>query len=178
MELSERKFDAEAPEAHFSFTAFRTFQWRDVIASIEQEENWNNQPVLLFRYAEACFKLNKELEGLENWLRLFMLFPEEAEPLVEGTGNYLLLSDWRNFNELDPELDPVYFPAWLVLKKPALAKITIGLNGENRGHRALQLMRDLAACTYNGINETAINLRAGLRQQIPSLFVHYMAAHR
>lgn len=176
LKLSGRRFEAAYPEDHLSFTAFRAFQWQEVIAAIEREADWNKQPDLLYRYAEAGFKLNKEAAGLENWFRLFMLFPDYAERLVAGTGNYLLLSDWRNFSELDPELGTVFFPAWAVLKKPALAKITMAIDAENIGNDSLQLISGLAACT--GINESAINLRAKLRQQNPSLFIHYMAACR
>jgi hypothetical protein len=175
LELSGQRFDADSPEDHVSFTAFTSFQWQEVIDAIESETDWNNQPMLLYRYAEACFKLNKEAEGLENWFRLTMLFPESAERLIIGTDNYLLLSDWRNFNELDPELDTLFFPAWTVLKKPALAKIKVKIDDENIGYDTFQLICGLAMCANNDINETTINYRARLRQQNPSLFSHYMA---
>jgi hypothetical protein len=176
LELFGQRFDAESPQDHLSFTAFKAFQWREVIDAIESEADWNKQPVLLYRQAEACFRLNKEAEGLENWFRLYMLFPESAERLVNDTDNYLLMSDWRNFNELDPELDSVFFPAWMVLKKPALAKIKIKIDDENIGHDAFQLICGLTAYADNDINETTISFRTRLRQQNPSLFGHYMAA--
>jgi hypothetical protein len=178
LEISGRVFSAESPEDHLSFTAFKAFQWHEVIAAIEREADWNTQPALLYRYAEACFKLNREEEGLENWFRLFMLFPESAEALIAGSGNYLLLSDWQSFNDLDPELEPAFFPAWMVLKKPALAKIAVNIDGENIGNNSLRLIRDLAAGVGAGLDDGAIKLRAGLRQQNPNLFVHYMAVHQ
>ena len=176
-EVADRYFDAGSPEDHLSFTAFKGFQWQQVLSSITQEADWINQPVLLFRYGEACFKLNKELEGLESWFRLFLTFPDAAETLVGSTCNRLLLSDWRHFNELDPELESPFFPAWIVLKKPALAKNVFTFDCESEGNEALQLMYSLMGSKENGLNETIIKLRARLQQQNPNLFIHTMAGN-
>jgi hypothetical protein len=175
--VADRYFDAESPEVHLSFTAFKGFQWQQVLSSITREADWITQPVLLFRYGEACFKLNKELEGLESWFRLFLAFPVDAQSMVGNTCNRLLLSDWRHFNELDPELEPLFFPAWIVLKKPALAKNAFSFDYDSIGNAALQLMYGLAGSKENGINETTIKLRAELKQQNPRLFIHTMAAN-
>ena len=176
-EVTDRYFDAESPEDHLSFTAFKGFQWQQVLSSITREADWINQPVLIFRYGEACFKLNKELEGLESWFRLFMTFPDVAETLVGSTCNRLLLSDWRHFNELDPELESPFFPAWIVLKKPALAKNAFTFDCESDGNESLQLMYSLVGSKENGLNETIIKLRARLQQQNPILFIHTMAGN-
>ncbi|NOT12262.1 MAG: hypothetical protein HOP23_10605 [Methylococcaceae bacterium] len=174
-EISGRTFDAESPQDHLSFTAIKAFDWREVLVAIEGEEGWQRQPILLYRYAEACFKLNREAEGLASWFRLYMLFPESAERLVNGTDNFLLLSDWRNFNELDPELDAIFFPAWTVLKKPALAKLKVNVDEENIGQDAFTLICGLILCAGKDIDEKTLCLRSKLRNQNPSLFSHYMA---
>ena len=175
VEISDLHFDAKAPEYHLSFTAFRGFQWQQVLSSIERENDWIKQPILIFRYAEACFKLSKEREGIANWFRLFILFPEIAEQLIENTCNRLMFSDWQHFSELDPELDPCLFPAWIVMNKPALAEnIVIAGSPSNE---SLQLIENLVCTTESEINETAIHLRARLQQTSPALFVHYMRAN-
>ncbi len=175
LELSRKPFDAESPQDHLSFTAIKSFDWRGVLLAVEAEDGWYRQPVLLYRYAEACFKLNKEAEGLATWFRLYMLFPESAKSLVNGTDNFLLLSDWLNFNELDPELDVVFFPAWTVLKKPALAKLKVIVDEENIGHDTFQLICGLIRCAGKDIDLTTLSLRSKLRNQNPSLFSHYIA---
>jgi hypothetical protein len=175
LEISGRPFDAESPQDHLSFAAIKAFAWQEVLVAIEGEDGWQRQPVLLYRYAEACFKLNREAEGLASWFRLFMLFPESAERFVDSTDSFLLRSDWYYFNELDPELDAIFFPAWTVLKKQALAKLKLSIDEENIGHDAFHLMCDLAMCADKEINETTIGLRSRLRHQNPSLFSHYMA---
>ena len=176
-EIADRYFDAESPENHLSFTAFKGFEWQQVLSSITREADWIKQPILLFRYAEACFKLNKELEGLESWFRLFLTFPEVAESVVVSSCNRLLLSDWQHFSELEPELEPILFPAWMLLKKPALAKNTFAIDCADVGNTSLQLMCGLVGSKENGLNETIIKLRAKLQQENPKLFVHYMAAN-
>ena len=51
-ELAGQRFDSKPPYTHLSFTAFKEFQWQQVLSSIEREKNWINQPLLIFRYAE------------------------------------------------------------------------------------------------------------------------------
>ena len=177
-EVADRNFDAGSPEDHLSFTSFKEFQWQQVLASITREADWIKQPVLIFRYAEACFKLNNELEGLESWFRLFIAFPLVAETLIGSTCNRLLSSDWLHFNELDPELESAFFPAWIVLKKPALAKNTFTFDCGSDGYAALQLMYSLMGSKENGLNETTIKIRARLQQQNPNLFIHTMVSIR
>ena len=176
VEVTDKHFNAELPDDHLSFTAFKGFQWLQVLSSVTREADWIKQPVLIFRYGEACFKLNKELEGLESWFRLFVTFPAVAERLVGSTCNRLLLEDWRQFNDLDPELEPSFFPAWIVLKKPALAKNAFTFDCVSRGNESLQLLCNLVEGKVHGFNETTIQLRARLQQQNPMLFIHYMAA--
>jgi len=172
IEIADRSFNAETPEYHLSYTAFKGFQWQEVISSIERESDWINQAILIFRYAEACFKLNKQDYGIANWFRLFILFPETAERLIENSCNRLMFSDWQYFSELDPELDPALFPAWIVMKKPALAKNTV--ISDIHSNKSLQLIENLVCNIENEINETTIHLRTRLQKNSPDLFTHYM----
>ncbi len=174
VDIADRHFEAEAPEYHLSFTAFKGYQWQQVLSSIDRERNWIKQPLLLFRYAEACFKLNKEQEGIANWFNLFILFPETAERLIDDTCHRLMFSDWQYFSELDPELEPSLFPAWMVMNKPALAKNTV--ISDRKGNESLQLIANLVCTANSEINETVIHLRARLQHNSPALFVHYMRA--
>ena len=174
VEIADRHFEAEAPEYHLSFTAFKGFQWQQVLSSIDRERNWIKQPLLIFRYAEACFKLNKEQKGIANWFNLFILYPETAVRLIDDTCNRLMFSDWQYFSELDPELEPPLFPAWMVMNKPALAKNTV--LSDRKSNEFLQLIENLVCTTNSKINETVIQLRARLQNNSPALFVHYMRA--
>ncbi len=165
-ELAGMVFDPKMPEHHQSYTASKGFQWKKVIESIEQEKNWIEHPILLFRYVESCFKLNKEAEGIRLWLSLFIKFPKQAVQLIKKSGSSVMLTNWQYFTELDPELEPSLFPAWIVMGTPALAKYALLDNDQ-----PLQLITSLVSGTQDEIN---IDLRAKLQQTAPDLFTHYM----
>jgi hypothetical protein len=173
-QMTEQHFNAEVPENHLSFTAFKGFQWQQVLLSVEREKNWHNHPPLIFRYAESCFKLHKERDGVDNWFKLFTQFPAEAERLIKKSENRLMRSDWQNFSELDPELESTLFPAWVVINKPSLAKNNI-ISGISR-NGSLLLIEKLVCNNNKEINNKVVLLRRQLQQNNPSLFFHYMRA--
>lgn len=172
IEIADQCFDAESPDYHLSFTAFKGFQWQQVLSSIEREKDWTQQEILIFRYAEACYKLNKEHDGIANWFRLFITFPETAELLIKNSCNRVMFSDWKNFCELDPELELFLFPAWVVMKNPALANNTV--ISDINSHESLQLIKSLVCNVENEINETTIHIRTKLKHNYPALFDQYM----
>ena len=109
---------------------------------------------------------------MANWFRLFIMFPETAERLIENSCNRLMFSDWQYFSELDPELEASLFPAWVLINKPALAKNTV--ISDIHSNESLQLIENLVCNIENEINETTIHLRTRLQKNSPALFVHYM----
>jgi len=172
IKIASQHFVPDSPDNHLSYTAFKGFQWQLVLQSIKAEEDWDKQAILLFRYAEAYFKLNKESLGIANWFKLFIQFPENAKQLIEKSCNRLLFSDWVLFSELDPELEISLFPSWLLMNKPALAKNSVISDIE--GDDAMQLIKSLVCNNECNINENTIYLRAQLQQISPGLFTHYM----
>ncbi len=172
VDLEGQSFNTKFPDNHISYTATQGFLWPQVISSIEKENGWTKQPVLLFRYAEACFKLDKEQHGLVNWFKLFILFPEDAEKLVEQTCSQMIITNWQSFCELEPELSCSIFPAWLVMNKPALAKNT--MLSDIKECVALRLIMDLVFNSASEIDETIISLRTKLKKHSPALFSQYM----
>lgn len=170
-ELAGRSFDPEQPKLHVSYSGTKAFLWQDVTTAIEQEPNYFAQPILLFRYAEASFKQSRELAGLEHWFLLFLLHTETAEQLIKQTGYLLLSNDWQRFQELDPELPAQFFPTWILLIKPALARQDLILNGEAEGFRTFSLAKQLSA---EPLESTSIALRADLKKLNPDLFRHFL----
>lgn len=175
-EYAGQPFQPDAWKCHFSYTAMQGLQWRDVITAVEREKKWHKQPLLLFRHAEACGKLHREEECLTGWMRLLLFFPETAAELINGTGNRLLHDAWRKFQELDPEMSVEFFPAWMLLKKPALKKTAAAFTAaQTEGCAALQLIVSLLSAPPGPVGEDTIGQRAVLRQRWPALFAHYMA---
>lgn len=173
-QLEQQSFDVEKPNIHASYTAFKGYQWPKVLASVKCESEWIEQPRLVFRYAEACFKLNREQEGFENWFRLFFMFPETAIELIGRTSHALLLSDWRSFRELDQTLTADLFPAWVLLKKPALATMSKLFERQGLVNEAFQRVAELLNERSGSINRSSIDHRVRLRQEYPDLFGYYM----
>ncbi|WP_341326492.1 hypothetical protein [Methylotuvimicrobium sp. KM2] len=170
-ELTDCPFDPELPKLHVSYSGMKAFLWHDVTKAIEQEPDYFKQPILLFRYAEASFKQDRELSGLEHWFLLFLLHTEIAEQLIKQTGHHLLSDDWQRFQKLDLELPTQFFPAWILLIKPALAKQDLILNGEAEGFLAFNLAKQLSA---EPLESTSIALRADLKKLNPDLFRHFL----
>ncbi len=119
--LLEVAFDPDNPELHSSYSALRSEDWRQAIASVEATSNWEDQPALLRRHARACGRLHLNLEAVSDWFRLCWRFPDqaacignEAEPQWRRT--------WQRFVELDPELPNRDFPAWALIDQPGLAR--------------------------------------------------------
>ncbi|MCF6204873.1 MAG: general stress protein [Methylococcaceae bacterium] len=168
-DISDIAFDSKTPDFHISFTAYQGFQWQGVIESIKREKNWTQYPILIFRYAEACFKLNREKDGIAYWFKLFVLFPQQAEHFVKKSSHQKIIFDWQCFTELDPELEPSSFPAWILMKTPALAKNTLVF--EENTCQTLALINSLVCNAENKLN---VDLRAKLQQTNPNFFVHYM----
>ena len=173
-ELVELNFNADRPKCHLSYTAFKGFQWQQVLDSIERETDWQKQPVLLFRYAEACFKLHDELQGLENWFRLFIFFSDSAVQFIGNTCHRLLSNDWLDFQTLEPALQDIFFPTWVLLKKPPLAKYSFAFPDHSPGVAAFQLVRKIVSDSDSGLSESDVQLRILLKQQYPEIFTHLL----
>lgn len=174
VELAELNFNADSPKCHLSYTAFKGFQWQQVLDAIEREKDWQKHPVLLFRYAEACFKLHNELHGLEYWFRLFLFFTDSATQFIDNTCHRLLFNDWLDFQALEPELQGIFFPTWILLNKPPLAKYSFALPGHSPGVEAFQLVSKIVSDSDSGLSESAVQLRALLKQQYPKIFTHLL----
>jgi hypothetical protein len=174
VELAGSDFMPQAPNVHVSYTAAKAFQWQDVVSSIENEPKWLENPLLLFRYAEACFKLSRELAGFTAWFQLFLLDAEEAEQRIKKTSHAVLSADWIRFLDLDPELGTRFFPAWLLLTKPALAKHDFKLSGDSEGCQAFSLVKQLLILPSERTGDISISLRAELKMLNPVIFHHFI----
>ena len=95
--------------------------------------------------------------------------------MINDSCNHIMVSDWRHFSELDPELECTLFPAWVLMNKPALAQnMTIP---DIISNEPLQLIDKLVSNDEEVINEAVICHRTRLRECSPSLFFHYMRTH-
>jgi len=118
--LLDVDFDPDNPEIHRSYPSLRSEDWGQVIASVEAESNWKEQPVLIRRHARACGRLHLDSQALSGWFRLCWRFPDQAA-FIGSEAEPEWRRYWQRFLELDPELPNRDFPAWTLIDQPGLA---------------------------------------------------------
>lgn len=120
--LQDVPFDPEASKLHCSYTYERAYDWNGVLNSVEWEKDWQKQSILLMRHAKASHMLNEELASIKSVFRIFWSFPQKLDELFE-TGSYPQLDrDWIKFQDDHAELSETDFPAWFLIRHPALIK--------------------------------------------------------
>ncbi|MDZ4154708.1 hypothetical protein, partial [Methylicorpusculum sp.] len=92
------------------------------------------------------------------------------------TTHSLLSADWRRFQDLDPELETRFFPAWLLLIKPALARHDYKLTGDSEGCQAFSLVKQLMILPSERTGNASLSLRAELKMLNPGIFDHFITA--
>ena len=87
-----------------------------------------------------------------------------------------MASAWRlarDADELDRDLAPEWFPAWMLIREAGLARALPALPEENEPARAFNLLRELR--TAEGTGDPPTELRGALQAVHPGLFASYMA---
>lgn len=174
--LYAHPFDPSLPELHASYTAAQARDWQVVRQAVENEINWQHQPVLLERHANACTYLSDQTTALHSWFLLCWQFPALAGRL-EDCGDHTLDEAWRSFLDLEPELQSEDFPAWLLLRVPGLARIAYPDDGGTftspQSYRTLYQLQQ-KQLNAESMDEQAIALRTWLKQHAPQLFHHFL----
>jgi hypothetical protein len=171
--LQDRAFAPSRPDLHPSYTATQARDWPKVRQAVEQEADWQRQPLLLERHATACTYLADQAAALRSWFLICWQFPEQEERL-DRCGDHTLHKGWQGFLDLDPELPSEDFPAWLIMRHPGLS--LIAPHGEEKlpcpdSYRTLSRLLHNSEKTPDS---QIMDLRAKLKQQAPQLFRHYL----
>lgn len=180
--LHAQPYQASQPKLHVSYTATQAMDWDAVNQAIEQEPNWQTEPVLLLRHATASDYLHRQAEALQDWFLLCWQFPEKSN-LLKTSSNHALRQQWLSFLDLDPELPAQAFPAWLLIAEPGLTRIlpepgSMSDQSETAcptSYRTLYLLQRnrLHPQPATG-NKNNIALRVQFKQQTPILFQHFL----
>jgi hypothetical protein len=169
--LADHDFEPQRPELHRSYTASRNLDWLAVIEAIEAEPDWYNHAVLLQRHARACEQLQRSVEAMLDRFQLCWRFPRQAAlALTDATVD--LIRAWDLFQNLEPELEPSHFPAWLLIIRPGISSRlplpVVEAPADFQLLYALQRQKD-------GLGSEAMRLRAELKALNPALFHHFIA---
>jgi hypothetical protein len=171
--LQDQGFDPSCPDLHPSYSAIQALDWTMVRQAVEQEAEWQRQPVLLERHAMACTYLADQAASLQSWCLICWQFPELEERL-ERCGDHTLQRGWQRFLDLEPELPTEDFPAWLILKHPGLAQIAPHGDSDIPCPESYRTLYHLVYDQAHLADDLTMDLRAKLKQQAPLLFRHYL----
>ncbi|HIJ85631.1 MAG TPA: hypothetical protein HPQ00_15695, partial [Magnetococcales bacterium] len=180
-----KAFDPKHPEAHRSWTLERLEDWKSVGECVLLEEDWMQQPVLLFRRAHALFRLRRLDSSRQVWILFFWKFPRQAAQVLEAGGDKDLMRWWHGFTDwtADKEVDYDLFPAWMLLDQPKLAENRAEWSEETDktipGRKAFFLLADLLdAEKETPFSPDSMKLRRKLKKAFPELFTLFMQTRR
>lgn len=174
--LESMAFDPKHPERHASRAYMECANWNSVLRVTQAEPELENQPVLLERMAEALWQTNQSAQAIERWFTLCWLAPEYFGRLIENghISAPLLQEHWNEAvnTDMEPELSTEWYPAWVMLHEPGLAR-TLNCRGADTGpERAFDLVQKLVMNDHE-----QLDLRRELKDIHPGLF-HYFLDYR
>lgn len=171
--LESIRFDPEHPDHHASRAYLECGDWCAVLRVIQAEPDCEHQPVLLERMAQALWQTDRTAQAIEQWFVLCWLAPAYFEGLLRNEhipASFLLEHCNQATNvDMEPELSVEWYPAWVILHEPGLAR-SIKRRGADTGpKRAFDLIKELLLS-----NDEHLALRRELRDLHPGLFHYYL----
>ena len=171
--LESIRFDPEHPDHHASRAYLECGDWNAALRVIQAEPDCEHQPVLLERMAQALWQTDRTAQAIEQWFMLCWLAPEYFEGMIRNghiPASFLLEHCNQAMNvDMEPELSVEWYPAWVMLHEPGLAR-SIKRRGADTGpERAFDLIRELLLS-----NDEQLALRRELRDIHPGLFHYYL----
>lgn len=175
--LDASRFDPRHPERHASWAYRNGLDWENVKRSVCAVRGYARVPVLVRRLAEAEWSLHDRLAAVRHWFEICRVAPSYFADLIEERDfpDLPLRKGWQSAQEQDfgPEISGEWFPAWMLLREPGLAR-ALAPSGEADGPgRAFDLARALLKSDAQDVT-----LRRELRQIHPALFASFMADAR
>ncbi len=124
--LAEAPFDADRPRLHASYAYARALDWRRARAAVEAVPGYDEEPALLERLAEARRRESDRNGAVAVWCMLCWRAPAAANECLGSADlpDAAVRRAWRRFLDIDvePEPEASFFPAYLLLAEPGLAR--------------------------------------------------------
>ena len=175
--LGPAPFDPSRPERHATRAYREGLDWEHLRQSVLAVPSYATEPVLLARLAEAHWRLHDRANAIESWFALCRLAPEVFERVIEAADfpDWALRTAWRVALEQDfePEMTPVWFPAWMLLEEPGLAGVLAPRHTDDAPSRAFAMV--IALLVHPDLDERGIELRRSLQAIHPGLLGRFLA---
>ena len=172
--LTGAKFDSERPDLHASYAWMKSGEWASAERCIRDVPDYRAHPPLLTRMAEAIWRQQRGAEAADHWFALCWLAPDEFQRSMEGGDipDSTLCDGW--YIGLDQDLDPAmtaaWFPAWMLLHKPGLARLVAAPAGTSAPESAFATLLTLTA----GDGEDT-DARRRLQRLHPGLLAYFLS---
>lgn len=173
MALESIPFDPEHPDHHASCAYLKCRDWSAALRVIQTEPDCESQPVLLERMAQALWQTDQTVQAIQRWFMLCWAAPDYFENLIRN-GHIpasLLLEHWDQAMNVDmePELSVEWYPAWVMLHEPGLARSIKSQGAATGPKRAFELVRELVMS-----DDEQLALRQELKDIHPGLFHYFL----
>ena len=176
--LEPSPFDPVHPKRHASWACFRGGDWERLRRTVLDTPGYEDEPVLLVRLAAAEYRLRNRVRALEYWFALCWRAPEAFLGLIEAQDfpDATIRDAWHlaeDQDDLEPEMSPAWFPAWMLLHEHGLARELAFAGGDRGPERAFALLK--ALLTSPPAEKASLELRRELGAIHPGLLRLYMA---
>ncbi|MDE0155935.1 MAG: hypothetical protein OXS28_10055 [Gammaproteobacteria bacterium] len=166
-------FDPAYPDRHASRACLEAGDWEAAVGAVQTEDGFAEQPVLVGRLAQALWQTQRTVQAIERWFSLCWSAPEYFTGLLENghISAPLLLEHWREAinADVEPEISTVWFPAWMILHEPGLARLIKSRGATSGPQRAFDLARELVMS-----DDEQIEARQELKDIHPGLFRRFL----
>lgn len=184
--LQPAQFDPEYPDRHASHAFEQARQWPHLKRSVLAAPGFRTQPALLRRLATAEFRLGDRTRALECWFALCLLAPDDFADRVESTDfeDAGIARAWQTAMAEGgdgEELTAEWFPAWMLIHEPGLARALSDRDEQSPPAAAYNLVRALQRLPPNETDRTGsevISLRSKLQQVHAGLLRSYLKSRR
>ena len=171
--LESVAFDPAHPDRHASSAYLEAGDGEAAIGAVQAEDGFAEQPVLIGRLAQALWQTQRTVQAIERWFALCWSAPEYFTGLIENghISAPLLLEHWREAinADVEPEISTVWFPAWMILHEPGLARFIKSRGAASGPQRAFDLARELVMS-----DDEQIEARQELKHIHPGLFRRFL----
>ena len=184
-ELAQRAsslpFRADSIDTHAAALWLKAGGWSDAREAVLTIESWRRIPAPLAWMAEASYRLDALEDTWPLLAELAWLAPDRCAGLVHRMGDKaldsLLKKFYASFEGAGDITDIAWFPAWVLIEKPALARLLIAAqpSTQTSAERAMRLLLELLSLERQGRHYEVLDYRKKLQGLHASLYSSYMS---
>ncbi len=137
--LENAPFDPGEPKNHASWAYLNGLDWEGVRRTVLDASDWKSAPALQIRLAEAEWRLRDRRAALGVWFALCWQAPAHFRDCIEAADfpDSSLKNAWglAQNQDFDLPITPPWFPAWMVVEEPGIARGAVPCGGDTDPQR-------------------------------------------